>query len=427
MSLNPRHLPRTKAPGFNDLSWVLALFGTAIGAGILYLPLQVGTGSLWALFLLAVLVFPLLYLAHRLVLEMLLLGNGEQDYSGVAGRYLGRGLDWLLLGGFFITFQTVLISYSIGLNASLGDVLHQQGWTLSNWSQTPYLSFSLLLGFALLYFVGETMLLQLMSAISGLLILALLGVSLYLIPLWDLSRFSVAITPLQLLDDMLLVAPILTFSLIFFPAMSSMVMALKATDPAWPSGANTRLRRLVLISSALLLVFVVFFVLSCVLVLSPEDFADAAKANLNGLSLLSHKPGLSPWLAEVGSMLGLCALFTSFVGVFLAVRDSAREALRRLTSSRHILLSPRASESLLLALVLGSAWIITNLNPSIIKAFGMLITPLVGLFIFILPVIVLARARGLKTLWQPGHLLVLLFGVLILFAYDLGTWLKPPS
>ena len=430
-SASPAQAPAARRPpatGFSDISWILALFGTAVGAGILYLPLQAGTASLWALLGLAVLIFPVLYLAHRLVLELLLLGGGELDYTGAAGRYLGGGLDWVMLLVFLVTLQLVLVSYAIGLNASLGDFLHQYGWTASDWSHGPYLSLGILLGFALLYLVGQKLLLRVMILASGLLIIALFGVSLYLIPFWDLSRFVAPITPPTLIDDMLLVLPILAFSLMFFPAMSSMVMALKVAHPSWPTGAEGRLRRVVLIASALLMLFVVFFVLSIVLSLSAQDFEMATRANLNGLSMLSRKEGVSPLLAEVGTLLGLCALFTSFAGVFLAVRDSARELMRRLP--RQGLSESSAnrlhafSEWVVLALVLGSAWLITIANPSIVKAFGVLITPLVGIFLFFLPLVILTRARGFGVLRKPSHIIVLIFGVLLLFSYDLGTWLK---
>ncbi len=411
-------------PAFSELAWVLALFGTAIGAGILYLPLQAGSGSLWALILLGALIFPLVYLSHRSVLEMLLLGDGEQDYAGVAGRYLGGGLDWVLLLVFLITFQAVLASYAIGLNTNLGEYLHQQGWTASNWAQQPYLSLAILLGFALLYWIGQGLLLRLMSLISGLLIVALLGLSVYLIPFWDLSRFTAPVSALRLVDDMLLVLPILTFSFIFFPAMSSMVMALKRAHRDWPQGGEVRLKRVVLTTSALLLLFVLFFVFSCILALTPAELEAGSEANLNGLTILSHKEGLSPILAQIGTPIGLCALFTSFAGVFLAVRDSAQEVIHRLGGGDGPMVTRRWSECLLLVLVLGLAWGMTIANPSIIKAFGMLIAPLVGVFIFILPVVVLVRARGFGNLRKPSQLFVLLMGVLTLFAYDIGAWLQ---
>ena len=43
---------------FKEWSWILTLFGTAVGAGILYLPLQVGSTGVWELFERAVRRFP---------------------------------------------------------------------------------------------------------------------------------------------------------------------------------------------------------------------------------------------------------------------------------------------------------------------------------------------------------------------------------
>ena len=44
-----------------DMEWVLTLFGTAIGAGILFLPIQAGLGGIWPMIILTVIIFPLTY------------------------------------------------------------------------------------------------------------------------------------------------------------------------------------------------------------------------------------------------------------------------------------------------------------------------------------------------------------------------------
>lgn len=43
------------------LGWVLALFGTAMGAGILFLPLQAGTFGFWPLAFATAIIFPVVY------------------------------------------------------------------------------------------------------------------------------------------------------------------------------------------------------------------------------------------------------------------------------------------------------------------------------------------------------------------------------
>ena len=42
-----------------DVAWVLNLFGTAVGAGVLFLPINAGMGGFWPLVVMANLVGPM--------------------------------------------------------------------------------------------------------------------------------------------------------------------------------------------------------------------------------------------------------------------------------------------------------------------------------------------------------------------------------
>ena len=48
-----------------DTTWMLGLFGTAIGAGVLFLPINAGIGGIWPLILITLLAFPITFYAHR--------------------------------------------------------------------------------------------------------------------------------------------------------------------------------------------------------------------------------------------------------------------------------------------------------------------------------------------------------------------------
>src|SRR5450830_1456740 len=48
-----------------DTTWMLGLYGTAIGAGTLFLPINAGVGGFWPLLVLAILAFPMTFYAHR--------------------------------------------------------------------------------------------------------------------------------------------------------------------------------------------------------------------------------------------------------------------------------------------------------------------------------------------------------------------------
>ncbi len=49
----------------HDTQWVLSLFGTAVGAGILFLPINLGLSGLVPLLIMAALAFLWAFLAHR--------------------------------------------------------------------------------------------------------------------------------------------------------------------------------------------------------------------------------------------------------------------------------------------------------------------------------------------------------------------------
>lgn len=418
-------------PVFREWSWILTLFGTAVGAGILYLPLQVGVLNIWALVFLTVLIFPLIHYSHQTILRLLLSESPDMDYPGIVAHHFGRWVGGAAVGVYFLTFYAVLCSYSVGLNANLGDVLHETGVTAGNWAHGPYLSLGVLAVLAGLHVVGTRLLLRVMSVISFGLIVLLGGISIYLIPFWDAAVFRQALSWGEFLDDVLLILPLLVFSFVFFPAMSSMAAAGRNLD-ADESRVWRHLNRTILKTTGLLLLFVLFFVYSCILALTPEEFERAIQENLNCLALLSHKEEIPPVLIGLGSAVGLAALVTSFIGVCFAARESARRLVDHVVEHavtdpekiRYFQAHRRGIDIGILMLLFSSLWVLTLANPSVIQLFGLLISPLVAMFLFIVPVAVLVWRDGVWVLRRPVLAVVLMTGLLLLFSFRLGTWLK---
>ena len=52
-------------PAASTASWIITLFGTAVGAGTLFLPLNAGGFGFWPLVFATVFIFPLVYFSHR--------------------------------------------------------------------------------------------------------------------------------------------------------------------------------------------------------------------------------------------------------------------------------------------------------------------------------------------------------------------------
>jgi serine transporter len=72
-----------------DTTWMLGLFGTAIGAGTLYLPINAGLGGFWPLVVLALLAFPMTFYAHRGLTRFVLSGREGADITEVVEQHFG--------------------------------------------------------------------------------------------------------------------------------------------------------------------------------------------------------------------------------------------------------------------------------------------------------------------------------------------------
>ena len=75
----------TKAVAFNatDFGWIVMNVGMAIGAGIVFLPIQVGLDGIWVFIAAAFLGYPTLYAFQRLYLNVLAGSDDCDNFSSV--------------------------------------------------------------------------------------------------------------------------------------------------------------------------------------------------------------------------------------------------------------------------------------------------------------------------------------------------------
>ena len=75
---------------FRDFEWILVLFGTAIGAGILFLPLQASISGFVPLTIAAIIIFPVIYYAEKNLAELVLVEKENLDITEVFYKRLGH-------------------------------------------------------------------------------------------------------------------------------------------------------------------------------------------------------------------------------------------------------------------------------------------------------------------------------------------------
>lgn len=67
-------------PAASTASWIITFFGTAVGAGILFLPLNAGGFGFWPLVFATVFIFPLVYFSHR-TYARIVAGAPKEDHG----------------------------------------------------------------------------------------------------------------------------------------------------------------------------------------------------------------------------------------------------------------------------------------------------------------------------------------------------------
>ncbi|CAI8802527.1 membrane hypothetical protein [Pseudomonas marginalis] len=109
----------------HDTTWMLGLYGTAIGAGTLFLPINAGVGGFWPLIVLALLAFPMTFFAHRGLTRFVLSGKSG-DITEVVEEHFGVGAGKLITLLYFFAIFPILLVYSVALTNTLGSFMEHQ-------------------------------------------------------------------------------------------------------------------------------------------------------------------------------------------------------------------------------------------------------------------------------------------------------------
>ncbi|MGL6090120.1 MAG: aromatic amino acid transport family protein, partial [Pseudomonas paracarnis] len=269
-----------------DTTWMLGLFGTAIGAGTLFLPINAGLGGFWPLVILALLAFPMTFFAHRGLTRFVLSGREGSDITDVVEEHFGIKAGALITLLYFFAIFPILLIYSVALTNTVSSFMEHQLHILP--PPRAILAFVLILGLLAVVRCGEQVIVKAMSLMVYPFIVALLFLAVYLVPHWNggiLSTASEVPAPSALLNTLWLAIPVMVFSFNHSPIISAF-----AVDQKRQYGAHADERSSQILSRAhlLMVAMVLFFVFSCVLTLSPAQLAEAKAQNLSILSYLAN-------------------------------------------------------------------------------------------------------------------------------------------
>ncbi|WP_313816978.1 aromatic amino acid transport family protein [Citricoccus sp.] len=378
-----------------DTSWTIGLFGTAVGAGILFLPINAGLGGLWPLLIATVLIWPMTYFSHRALSRMVCASpNPNQNITGVVREYFGETAGRVVTVLYFLAIYPIVLIYGVGITNTVESLMVNQ-LGLDPWPRW-LLSGVLVLTMSAVMVAGKKVMLAVTQWLVYPLIAVLFVVTLLLIPEWSFDGFGALPAPGDFAMSLWLMIPVLVFAFNHSPAISQFSVSLRER---YGAGSVEKASSILRITAVLLVVFTMGFVWSCVLALGPEGLQEAKDANLPVLSHLANVMGL-PLIAWLGPAVAIAAIASSFFGHWLGAAEGATAIVRTMVDPRQKRLSDRGITIGVSIFLIVTTWLAGVLNPSILALIESLAGPVIAAVLYLMPmyaihkVPALARFRG---------------------------------
>lgn len=400
-----------------SLTWVLNLFGTAVGAGVLFLPINAGMSGFYPLIIMTLLVGPMTYLAHRGLARFVLSSqNKGSDITSVVREHFGDQAGKLITLLYFFAIFPILLIYGVGITNTVTSFIENQlHLTAPPRALLSFVLIALMIGVMLL---SEQLMLKITTWLVYPLVLILFGLSIYLIPEWNGAALQQMPSSSDFLTTLWFTIPVLVFSFNHSPAISSFALSQqkfyqdsKKTDQE----ASKVLRS----TAAILVLFVMFFVFSCVLTLTPEELAQAKAQNISILSYLANKFD-NPVISYFGPLVAFLAIGSSFFGHYLGAREGLEGLVNQMVKNP---IAPEKFRKITAVFFLITLWIVATLNPSILGFIESLGGPVIAMILFIMPMYAIHKIPALaKFKGQFSNLFVVVMGVIAISAIVYGLF-----
>lgn len=373
-----------------DTTWVLSLFGTAVGAGVLFLPINAGMGGFWPLVALAVIVGPMTWLAHRGLARFVLSSrNPGSDITEVVEEHFGAKAGILITLLYFFAIYPILLIYGVGITNTIDSLMVNQ----LGMASPPRVILSIVLIAALMavMLTSERVMLKITELMVYPLVGILLFLSLYLIPHWNTSALSQVPTAIDFTTTMWLTIPVLVFAFNHSPAISSFALSQRRE---YGNQADEKASQTLRKTSTILLAFVMLFVFSCVLSVTPADLMAAKQQNISMLSFLANKFD-NPLISIFGPLVAILAISSSFFGHYLGAREGLHGLVKKIARHNGKRFHDRKLNKAIALFFLLSLWLVATLNPSILGMIESLGGPIIAMILFIMPMYAIHKMPAL--------------------------------
>ncbi|RBP81511.1 serine transporter [Shewanella putrefaciens] len=305
-----------------DWGWIIMSIGMAIGAGIVFLPVQVGLMGLWVFLLSGIIGYPAMYLFQRLFINTLAESPECKDYPSVISGYLGKNWGMLLGGLYFIMLVIWVFVYSTAITNDSASFLQSFGVTKALLSENPFYGLALICGLVALASRGENLLFK----ISTFMVLTKLGVvavlGLLMVDKWDINNIGAIPATGDWLKDAVVMLPFTLTSILFIQSLSPMVISYRSREKSL-AVARFKAMRAMNIAFGVLFVVVFFYAVSFTLAMGHDQAVRASEENISALAMVAQ--GMQGQTLKLLSLtLNIFAVMTAYFGVYLGFREACQ-------------------------------------------------------------------------------------------------------
>lgn len=305
-----------------DWGWIIMSIGMAIGAGIVFLPVQVGLVGVWVYLFSAIIAYPAIYLLQRLFINTLAASQKCEDYPTTITGYLGKNWGFLLGVLYFLSVLTCVFMYSTALTNDSAAYLHSFGVTETVLSDSPWYGLVIICLMVLVGSRGE----KLLFRVSSLMVLTKLTVIIFLgilmVQYWDIRNLGTLPAPAYLIKETVAMLPVTLMSILFVPSISPMVISYRSHEKSIYV-ARYKAMRAMRIAFCILFLAVFSYAMSFNLAMGHEQAVEAYTNNISALAIAARGfDGAGVKILSV--VLNIFAVVTAFFSVFFGFREACQ-------------------------------------------------------------------------------------------------------
>jgi len=395
-----------------DRNWIVASFGMAIGAGIVFLPVMVGSMGLWTFLASAVIGYPAMYLFQKLFINTLAESKKCRDYTSVISGYLGNNWGIALGVLYFVMLAIWMLVYSLAVTNDSASYLQSFGVTEGLLSDNSFYGLLLISTLAFIGAKSEKLLFRItgFTAVTVLALVFIMG--LMLIGMWDLDNIAPIGNLGTIFVDAIITLPFTLTSILFIQSLSPMVIAYRQRNSNIEV-ARFKALRAMNISFAVLFVIVFFFAVSFTFALSQEQAYQAMEKNISALAILGTFYG-GAWVTWAGVIINIFAIVSSFMACFIGFREACKgialNLLRRKMSEDDI--SIKAVDGGVVIFTIALCWGAVASNAPILS-FTSVCSPIFGIVGCLLPAYLVYKMPHLHHYKGTATNIIIITGILL--------------